>query len=112
MTEITVRIIGSNGRAVRALYRETDVSGPFLGKDPIIAEAIKAWQASGAPDSGDVVVTLSADPGTASEAAKGPTVPIDTAAGIVDIGGGWYELPDGSRVRGKKKALEAAAERA
>lgn len=45
------------------------------------------------------------------ESAKKPAakVEIDKASDIVAIGGGYYELPDGRRVRGKKAALEALA---
>lgn len=43
------------------------------------------------------------------ESAKKPAakVEIDKAAEIVSIGGGYYELPDGRSIRGKKAALKA-----
>lgn len=44
--------------------------------------------------------------------ARPRTVSIEKAAEIVSIGGGYYELPDGRRVRGKEAALRALAESA
>ena len=44
--------------------------------------------------------------GRLADAAAAPAAPVEIAA-PVHIGGGYYELADGSRVRGKVAALKA-----
>lgn len=38
---------------------------------------------------------------------KGWTVLTDITAGLTELGGGWYELPDGTKVQGAAKARSA-----
>lgn len=100
MQTYEVRIMGQNGRALRAMYGGKDLSGPGLHSDPIVSEAIRAWEKCGCPDNEPIQVKVDA------------VMPEPEAPAVIEpryLGGGMYELPDGSRVRGKQAALEALA---
>lgn len=121
MMEFNVKIISSGGRAVRAIYGDKDISGPGMAKDPIVAEAIFAWGLAGKPDGAEFNVAVAAlhvageedETVVGLDQLEGEEVEIVESGDTTEpahIGGGWYELADGRRVRGEENALKAAAE--
>lgn len=58
MRGVLVQIMGSRGRASRAVYNGKDLSGPGLETDPIVGEAVEAWRAGGCRNDMPVTVEL------------------------------------------------------
>ncbi len=56
---------------------------------------------------GDVIEEPPAEELPAEEAPEIVDVPAEEQPEPRHVGGGWYELPDGTRVKGKEEALKA-----
>lgn len=59
MSKFTVDIYGSGGRAVRAVYGNTDINGDALNTDPVVSAALATWYENGSIDGDTVEVTIS-----------------------------------------------------
>lgn len=69
MQTLTVSLNTAGTRVIRAKYGSTEVFGASVASDPIVAEAVRGWEALGRPDNAKVEVIV------ATAAEINPAVP-------------------------------------
>lgn len=107
MTDDRIRLDKSH-----VLYQEHTI-GYSRARRKVVLKAGATVDASTAKKLG-VTKTSSKATATESDTKDDPAPPTpsgdDLAAGVVKKDGGWYELPDGSKVQGEEAAHQAYAE--